>query len=297
MTGGIVAVGFIIDPGLWRAWFDTVLNAEPTYELGHPLGPLPLRLALGAAVTAYGAWKGQAWLVPIAMLIAVPGPVGLQPRASRRRPAPDPPIDELSATEEASSRFRVRSIAESIGVSWLTMAALILVRANEVAIPLDFILRPLVVAIIPSILIGLLASSLGRLRVPAAAGLSILALTPALWPAIVALGTVELAIWWLQRRTGVVRALRSRTLHPRRDPPRRDRQPVRLAPLATDYLSTASGSAGSGGPPIYLVLVDGYPRLDALAQLGIDNTDLSRSWRRAGLTTIRRQRRATNGRI
>ena len=73
VTGGIVAVGFIIDPGLWRAWFDTVLNADATYELGHPLGPLPFRLALGAAVTAYGAWKGRAWLVPIAMLIAVPG--------------------------------------------------------------------------------------------------------------------------------------------------------------------------------------------------------------------------------
>ena len=111
----------------------------------------------------------------------------------------------MSATDEESSRFRVRSIAESIGASWLTMAALVLVRANEVAIPLDFLVRPVVVAIIPSILIGLLVSPLGQLRIPAAAGLSILALTPALWPAIVALGIVELAIWWLQRRTGVVR--------------------------------------------------------------------------------------------
>ena len=73
MTGGIVAIGFIIDAGLWRAWFDTLLNADATYELGHPLGPLPLRLALGALVTAYGARTGRAWLVPIAMLIAVPG--------------------------------------------------------------------------------------------------------------------------------------------------------------------------------------------------------------------------------
>jgi hypothetical protein len=73
VTGGIVAVGFIVDPGLWRAWFDTLLNADATYELGHPLGPLPFRLALAAAVTAYGAWTGRAWLVPVAMLIAVPG--------------------------------------------------------------------------------------------------------------------------------------------------------------------------------------------------------------------------------
>ena len=73
VTAAIVAVGFIIDPGLWRAWFDTLLNADATYELDHPLGPLPLRLVLGALVTAFGAWTGRAWLVPIAMLISVPG--------------------------------------------------------------------------------------------------------------------------------------------------------------------------------------------------------------------------------
>ena len=51
----------------------TVAEADQTYEIGHPLGPLPLRIAVAAAVTAYGAWKGHAWLVPIAMFIAVPG--------------------------------------------------------------------------------------------------------------------------------------------------------------------------------------------------------------------------------
>ena len=48
---------------------------------------------------------------------------------------------------------------------------------------------------------------------------------------------------------------------------------VRLVPLAADYLPTSSGSVSSVGPPIYLLLVDGYPRLDALEQIGIDNTD------------------------
>ena len=32
-----------------------------------------MRVALAAVVTAYGAWKGRAWLVPIAMFLAVPG--------------------------------------------------------------------------------------------------------------------------------------------------------------------------------------------------------------------------------
>ena len=179
----------------------------------------------------------------------------------------------MSGTEEESPRFRVRFIAESIGVSWLTMAALVLVRANEVAIPLDFLVRPVVVTIIPSILIGLLVSPLRQLRVPAAAGLSILALTPALWPAIVALGIVELAIWWLQRRPGVVRGYAVGRFTFIATLLVAIISLVRLAPLVADYLPTSSESAGSSGPPIYLVLVDGYPRLDALEQVGIDNSD------------------------
>jgi hypothetical protein len=73
VTAAIVAIGFVINPDLWRAWFDSLLNADATYELGHPLGPLPLRLALGALVAAVAAWTNRAWLISIAMLIAVPG--------------------------------------------------------------------------------------------------------------------------------------------------------------------------------------------------------------------------------
>jgi hypothetical protein len=181
--------------------------------------------------------------------------------------------DLLTTTHEASSRFRVRPLAESIGVAWLMMAALILVTANEVAIPLDFVLRPLAIALIPSIVIGLLVSPLGQLRVPAAAGLSILVLTPALWPAIVALAAVELATWWLQRWPRLARGYSVGRFTLVATLVVAMVSTIRLAPLATDYLPTAYGSAGSSGPPIYLVLVDGYPRLDSLAQIGIDNTD------------------------
>ena len=70
---GSSRVGFLVQPDLWRAWFERWLAADTTYELGHPLGPLPLRVAIAAAVTAFGAWTGRAWLVPVAMLLAVPG--------------------------------------------------------------------------------------------------------------------------------------------------------------------------------------------------------------------------------
>ena len=73
VTGAIIAVGFLLQRDLWWAWLGSVASADTTYEIGHPLGPLPLRVAVAAMVTAYGAWTGRAWLVPIAMFLAVPG--------------------------------------------------------------------------------------------------------------------------------------------------------------------------------------------------------------------------------
>jgi hypothetical protein len=73
VTAGIIGVGYAVSPELWSAWFDTLLHADQTYEIGHPLGPVWLRLGIGAVVTAIGARQGRAWLVPVAMLIAAPG--------------------------------------------------------------------------------------------------------------------------------------------------------------------------------------------------------------------------------
>jgi Glycosyltransferase family 87 len=73
VTAAIVTIGVLVNPELWRAWLDTLLNAGATYELGHPLGPVWFRLVLAAAIVAAGAWTGRAWLVPVAMLVAVPG--------------------------------------------------------------------------------------------------------------------------------------------------------------------------------------------------------------------------------
>ncbi len=73
VTGGIVAIGFATSPDLWSAWFDTLVNADQTYEVGHPLGPVPVRLGIAAAIAAIGGVQGRAWLVPVAMFVAVPG--------------------------------------------------------------------------------------------------------------------------------------------------------------------------------------------------------------------------------
>ena len=73
VTAAIVLVGVVVNPELWRAWFGSLVAAESTYELGHPLGPLPLRLVIGALIVGAGAWTGRAWTVPIGMLVCVPG--------------------------------------------------------------------------------------------------------------------------------------------------------------------------------------------------------------------------------
>ena len=114
VTGAIVAVGWLIDPGLWSAWIGTLTVAEDTYEIGHPLGPLPLRLALSAGVVAVAARTDRAWLLPIAMLIAVPGlwpyqwalltaiPRLLEDRSPRHDPAA-PPADDRSPSTVATA--------------------------------------------------------------------------------------------------------------------------------------------------------------------------------------------------
>ncbi|HEX2767519.1 MAG TPA: glycosyltransferase family 87 protein [Candidatus Limnocylindria bacterium] len=95
VTAAIVAIGFVLDAGLWRAWIDTLANADATYEVGHPLGPPLLRVGIAAVVVGFGAWTSRAWLVPVAMFVAVPGLwwfnwalLAAIPRLLERGPAP-----------------------------------------------------------------------------------------------------------------------------------------------------------------------------------------------------------------
>lgn len=73
VTGAIIGIGFVLQPALWGAWFGTLAAADSTYEIGHPLGPIWLRVAVAAVVTGFAAWTGRAWLVAIATFLAVPG--------------------------------------------------------------------------------------------------------------------------------------------------------------------------------------------------------------------------------
>jgi hypothetical protein len=72
-TAVVVALGFTLSPGLWVDWLRSLAAGPESYEVGHPLGPLPLRLVLAAAVTAYAGLTDRAWLLPVGLLVAVPG--------------------------------------------------------------------------------------------------------------------------------------------------------------------------------------------------------------------------------
>jgi hypothetical protein len=165
----------------------------------------------------------------------------------------------------------VRTYLGTFGIAWLTMAALMLVTANEAAVPVDFLVRPALVALLPAAVIALAATPLGPARHPAAAALSAVVLLPALWVVPAALVGIELGVWAWQRRSArsrlvvgrftvvtvaVIAALGA----------------VRLAPQLTDYIPVATGSNGAAAQPVYLLLLDGYPRIDSLRELGIDNT-------------------------
>lgn len=73
LTALIVAIGLLVNPQLWLTWVATLVSGPITYEVGHPLGPLWLRLPLAVTLAAYAARAGRAWLLPIAMIVAVPG--------------------------------------------------------------------------------------------------------------------------------------------------------------------------------------------------------------------------------
>lgn len=129
VTAGIVGIGWIIDPALWTDWIGTLTVAESTYEIGHLLGPLPVRLAISAAVIAFGARTDRAWLVPVAMLVAVPGlwpyqwalltaiPRLLEKRGQRetatRRPLARDPASERTPSVSSAAKPRVARGADS----------------------------------------------------------------------------------------------------------------------------------------------------------------------------------------
>jgi hypothetical protein len=72
-TSAIFAVSALITPSLWADWFALLTSSTGSTTVSGSV-PIPLmaRLPLAAIVIAYAAWKGQRWLLPIGVLLAMP---------------------------------------------------------------------------------------------------------------------------------------------------------------------------------------------------------------------------------
>lgn len=75
VTAGIVLTGVVLETDLWFSWLDALAAAPGSYAGlgGGELSHLIPRMILGGVVAAYAGWTQRAWLLPIGMLIAVPG--------------------------------------------------------------------------------------------------------------------------------------------------------------------------------------------------------------------------------
>lgn len=73
VTAALVGGGWLVNPQLWEAWFDTLLASQETYPQFAVTAPVWLRVVGGVAISLYAGLTGRAWLLPIGILVAMPG--------------------------------------------------------------------------------------------------------------------------------------------------------------------------------------------------------------------------------
>lgn len=77
LTLGIALVSFLLAPGAWADWIDTLRRSSAVAvpaDIGVIPGPLWLRTLAGGAVALAGGWLGWRWTAPVAATLALPVP-------------------------------------------------------------------------------------------------------------------------------------------------------------------------------------------------------------------------------
>lgn len=72
-TAAVIAVTALLTPGLWSDWFALLSGSTGSSTVpGSVPIPLILRLPFAIAIIAFAARRGQRWLLPIGVLLAMP---------------------------------------------------------------------------------------------------------------------------------------------------------------------------------------------------------------------------------
>ena len=71
-TLAIVAVSFVLAPGLWMRWFEMLAGNVETTRPSVLVIPVLPRLAAAAGLLAIGAWRDRPAIVPVAAMLALP---------------------------------------------------------------------------------------------------------------------------------------------------------------------------------------------------------------------------------
>jgi len=72
-TAAIIAVTALFTPGLFADWFALLTSSTDSSTVpGSVPIPFMARLPMAVAVIAFAAWRGQHWLLPVGVLLAMP---------------------------------------------------------------------------------------------------------------------------------------------------------------------------------------------------------------------------------
>lgn len=177
----------------------------------------------------------------------------------------------LTAERGGLGQRWAQSAPSSVAAGIVTTVAPLFASFSSHVIPTGYLVRPLVAAVAAGVLIGALAALSGRYAVLVSIAASLLLFVPEFWPIVVLLVGADVLVQGVQR-------LRHRPA------PQPGRFALTIAvvllllgvaqsaPLVLKELTVPPVSGiNDGGTPVYLVLLDGYPRIDSLQELGIDN--------------------------
>lgn len=163
------------------------------------------------------------------------------------------------------------SAPSSVAAGVVTTVAPLLASFSSNVLPTGHLARPLAAAVAAGVVIGLLAALSGRFAVLVSIAASLLLFVPELWPIAFVVCGADALVQGVQRFR-------------HRPAPQAGRLALtvavvmlllgvaRSAPLVLKELAAPPVSGtNDGATPVYLVLLDGYPRIDSLRELGIDN--------------------------